>query len=443
MKTLLIFTVGGSTQPIINAIKELKPDFIFFICSSGTKQNASERLVDGTPIKAGEVIIKDAVALPPYEKILIPTEKVDFLDEVYSILEKELIPKIKKLFSKEPSLRIIANYTGGTKTMSIALCLLAIFQENWEIQVNTGIRTNLIKIDSGDHPIAINKINLLLDFDLTAFKPLMEKFYYEQIVERLKNYLISQALLPEKRNFLSILIDVLEGFIFWDTFNHKNALFYFDRIINSTNNKYLKKALLPYFLTLKHLNCIDSSQGQKNFKNTSYYEKVLDLVRNAERRAVQKRFDDAVARLYRAIELLAQIRLKIQYRIDPSKITEETIKSLPDKAKTFLSELYEKSKDNKGILKIALTKCYELLLSLEDPIGIYYSEVKNKFLDALKKRNFSILAHGENPISEEDFQQVAGFQTEFILNCLKDILGLNIEEVPQFPKSFEELGLSI
>ncbi len=36
---------------------------------------------------------------------------------------------------------------------------------------------------------------------------------------------------------------------------------------------------------------------------------MIDLLRNAERRAARGRYDDAAARLYRALEMLAQMRM--------------------------------------------------------------------------------------------------------------------------------------
>ncbi|MDB9309098.1 hypothetical protein PN471_10700 [Aphanizomenon sp. CS-733/32] len=64
------------------------------------------------------------------------------------------------------------------------------------------------------------------------------------------------------------------------------------------------------------LKCVINSRGQIDEKFDSSngteghgYEIVQDLILNAERRATQQRYDDAVGRLYRALELLAQIRL--------------------------------------------------------------------------------------------------------------------------------------
>ena len=59
---------------------------------------------------------------------------------------------------------------------------------------------------------------------------------------------------------------------------------------------------------VKHKVALERILGRS--KKSSGYEKVGDLLRNAERRAAQSRFDDAVARLYRALELFAQLRLR-------------------------------------------------------------------------------------------------------------------------------------
>lgn len=40
MKRILILSVGGSSEPIINAINFYKPDFVYFFCSSGPKGSA-------------------------------------------------------------------------------------------------------------------------------------------------------------------------------------------------------------------------------------------------------------------------------------------------------------------------------------------------------------------------------------------------------------------
>ena len=45
---------------------------------------------------------------------------------------------------------------------------------------------------------------------------------------------------------------------------------------------------------------------------------------------------------------------------------------------------------------------YELLADLKDPVGLLFQEQKGEMLDALRRRNYSILAHGLLPLTEED-----------------------------------------
>ncbi len=44
MKKILVFSVGGSAEPIVNAIRNQKHNFIYFFCSSGPK--GSEMTID-------------------------------------------------------------------------------------------------------------------------------------------------------------------------------------------------------------------------------------------------------------------------------------------------------------------------------------------------------------------------------------------------------------
>ena len=46
---ILILSVGGSPEPIINAIKFYQPDFVYFFCSSGPKGSAAIIDAPGDP----------------------------------------------------------------------------------------------------------------------------------------------------------------------------------------------------------------------------------------------------------------------------------------------------------------------------------------------------------------------------------------------------------
>ncbi|MGB9710526.1 MAG: TIGR02710 family CRISPR-associated CARF protein [Thermodesulfovibrio sp.] len=431
MKKIGIFTVGGSPVPIINSIKEDEFDFIYFICSSGKSEVASERLVDGNPLKEGDKIIAKECNLSEekYEKILLPVNIIDDLDETFKELEGKLLPRLKEKFPDKQGIRVIANYTGGTKTMSVALVILSILQDGWELQLNTAHRTNLIKIDSGDYPTSINKINLLYRIDRKYFDTLMQKYYYEEIIEKAKNYL-KTPIPREIKDEIMLLKDILNAFVLWDKFYHQSAFEEFERIIKALpKDSSVQKAIINHYLWLKQILGKKSSHG---------YEKVIDLIMNAERRAKQAKFDDSIARYYRAIEMVAQLRLKT-HEIDNSNIKCDELPMLNEKAVTFLRTECKKNSEN-GVIKLPLIKSYELLAHMDDDLGKLYLERKNELLECLKLRNNSILAHGLEPILKEKFERVKSTFQNFIQEALK-VAGVETLESPiQFPKSLRDIG---
>ncbi|MGB9625689.1 MAG: TIGR02710 family CRISPR-associated CARF protein [Phycisphaerae bacterium] len=132
-----------------------------------------------------------------------------------------------------------------------------------------------------------------------------------------------------------------------------------------------------------------------------------DLLANADRCLRRKDWDDAVTRLYRACELLAQIRLWREYKqktgnIDPTQ--------LPD----LLRAEYAKRKEacGKNKLELGLREAYRLLEQLEDPLGTEFAkrygthDRRGELQGLLGSRNSSLLAHGVVPIRKEHAEQL-------------------------------------
>ena len=156
---------------------------------------------------------------------------------------------------------------------------------------------------------------------------------------------------------------------------------------------------------------------------------IVDLIANAERRYKEGRYDDATARLYRTIELIAQYRLKSKYGIDTSDVD-------VNKLSIYLEDEYEELRDKKGKIRLSLTKDYELFNELGDGLGGEY--LKNeKLKDLIGIRNFSILAHGLSPVSKnkcEEFYSEVKELAKLVVSDLEDKLSK-----ARFPK-FGELG---
>ncbi len=281
-----------------------------------------------------------------YDKILLLYEIVDDIKYIYEELERQLVPKIKTITEKEDAFEVIANYTGGTKSMSIALALLAIYQEGWDLQLNTATRTNIIKIDRGDYPIPINKINLNYKMERRNFNELMKKFYYDEILDRVEKFLKDRTLLEENRKEIFRIRQILKVLTLWDKFEHNMALEELEGLLDGLpRGNLIKQTLNSYCIWLKKIVGHIKSHG---------YDKVIDLLLNAKRRVTQEKYDDAVARYYRAVEMMDQVRLNLKFGINCSDIKCEKISELPQKSKDYLKILCEKAMDEKGSLKIGL-----------------------------------------------------------------------------------------
>ncbi|MEJ5300476.1 MAG: TIGR02710 family CRISPR-associated CARF protein [Thermodesulforhabdaceae bacterium] len=395
-KKILILTVGGSCEPIVNAISKTSPDFVYFVCSSGSKGSrkvvdgkdkpCQEREKDGTVKTMPSIVDQAGLQAEKYE--IIEIEDPDDFQMCYEKL-LEVKSDIEKRFADE-SLSVIANYTGGTKTMSAALVAFSLLTD-WDLQCNVGPRVDLIKVRSGDVPVPVSVAQVRIRQHLQIVSELLRGYHYGEAVEVLERLLTDSRYMPgEIRRELIKANNLCKGFNAWDLFDHREALSFLEHYGEFTGRwlAFLRKLIKAQ----------DQEQGG--------YEEVEDLLLNAERRAVQMRFDDAVARLYRAVELLAQIRLKKQYQIDTSNVD---LSKVPESVRTKLIP------DDDGKVRIGQSWAYAILTAMDnEPMGEVYRKWEKRLKNALTKRNFSILAHGNVPIDKATYDEVSSTVCSFI-----------------------------
>ena len=204
-----------------------------------------------------------------------------------------------------------------------------------------------------------------------------------------------------------------KGFAAWDVFDHVTAL----NLLSSLGRYYGK-----------HLAALKKLTGQEKGNG---YEPVADLLNNAERRASQERFDDAVARLYRATEMAAQIRLFREHGLDSNKLT---LNDLPEN----LRSEYEPFVHENGKLLLGLRKSFELLGRLDDPVGRLFETKRNAVIGALTTRNNSIFGHGTEPVGREGYEKVRNTLHAFISEAVR--LAKGLLDVPQFPRGLPMLA---
>ncbi|RKY04684.1 TIGR02710 family CRISPR-associated protein [Candidatus Poribacteria bacterium] len=146
-------------------------------------------------------------------------------------------------------------------------------------------------------------------------------------------------------------------------------------------------------------------------------ELLADLIANAERRAGEGRYEDAVARLYRACEMIAQIGLA-SYGVDTSKLRPDDI---PQDIKGLFPELEREGK----VVAVGLDRGFKLLKAKGDDRASGYIENK-RLQDLLSRRNRSILAHGTSPVGGEVYRelrdQILSLAEKFVPN-ISELLG--------------------
>jgi len=408
-KKILIITVGGSDEPIVNAIKDLKDeiDYIYFICSGGKSKTASSPTIDGEgkvvevkkEIKCPhcneiiqhqelrENIIKQSEYKGEYKKIEI--ENPDDFREVYA---KTLLAINE---AKKQGKEIICDFTGGTKTMSSVLAILSVLDFDTKPFLTIGARRDIIKITGISHTTALDVDSARIDFVLKIVDEFISKYLYfpaSLILKKLLHFGFKQEIIKDIETKLALC----EIFYMWDSFNYEET---FENLRNYARDY---QEYIDYLLKLL------------NKAKNSGYEKVFDLISNAERQALNGFYDNAVARLYRALELFAQTRLKKEYDIDTSSLQNSL-----DKIKN--KEKWLAKRNEKGEIKIGLKDAYELLEELEDPVGKIYKNEKEKFINILNLRNYSKLAHGDIPVDEKNWNKFFGYCKGFIERCCNEI----------------------
>lgn len=314
---------------------------------------------------------------------IVQLEAIDDFNACFEIFESK-VWDFK--YSESPNdYQIIMDYTSGTKTMSAAMACCGMFY-----------RTDLISIggdrSSGEVSAGtelINYQNLYKIYDrlvLVRSRHNFNSYRFRECIEIL-GYIVDLSI--HKESFLALC----EGYYAWDIMEFEAAYNYLRQVnANHIEVVEIKKILKK---NLNALGIIVNSRSE-NLKNCYI---LASLINNSIRRAEEYKYDDAIARLYRSFELIAQIRLTKHgiksSDVDVSLLNENGV------SKEFIEDL-EKTRED-GKIRIGLIKDFLLLNELNDDLGKIYIENENRIKNLTQKRNNSILAHGLDSQSKQDF----------------------------------------
>jgi CRISPR-associated protein (TIGR02710 family) len=363
---VLIMTVGTGTgsdpsaatrdlaHGLVHSISQHEPERIVFFGSAQSQAVIAEieRLYQD----------KNRRVLPPHE--FIGLTNIDDFDTCFQ--------QIWEVFGKYRDKSTITYYTSGTKTMSVSAAVAAFLAKS-ELYVTGGARQNG-KVLPGTERVSQQSLyrvtnHLLLDSAKSHFNN--HHFLHAREI-------LGQTVgLPDYQHY-EALFTAYES---WDRLDYQRANVH----LSTLKDERLKK-------NLAFLGQITSMKDKKR----QYLFALADLINNAERRIRDGRHDDAVARLYRAVELIAQIKL-MELGIDDTdgKIALVDVKK---KVKDQDWMMRCEGRSDEGYLRIGSFEKYKLL----EKAGWIGAESAYKRLETdLRKRNESILAHGLKPIDKE------------------------------------------
>ena len=215
---------------------------------------------------------------------------------------------------------------------------------------------------------------------------------------------------------LKTLINRLQILVLWDRFRWREALDLAEHVQLSKTWPELWNWWLRVEASLEW-NPQDSTAVA-----ITGYELVQDLLLNAERRGRRGWYDDAVARLYRAIELLAQTYIRLELGLadsDPDWSQRELMLNSGDVfPNTGVSGLYRWLQSHEAHRRKG---------NADQGLGSIYSHQWREMKQLFRARNHSLLGHGLRPINQAEWQSLQE-RTSNILEAL--LRELKIDQGP-------------
>ena len=424
MKKVLLVSVGGSPAPIIHSINVQKPDYLILYASAGSRITAVEQV-----LPALDIPIKDR------EFIMTPDEQ-DLEKSVAAILTR--VPEILKVWGVTYD-DLAADYTGGTKTMSASV-VLALSRHIDTFTYIGGTERNKqglgVVIDGREQMLYLkNPWNVLAVNSLNDIELLFNRCRYIPAAD-----LAAEAIRksPARKQLFEGVRAAALAFNLWDSFHYDRARSELKRcesLFRSLAAETAKESVRQFYsdieasLPILESICIEqdaiikSSPKSGNKPIVDGTAILRDLIANAIRRGeVEHKHDDAVARLYSAIEKMAKLKLKIAHGIDNSDVD---VAMIPEPFRGEIVFACQNEREG-GIVQLPLHKSYQLLEALGDSLGIAYKNSSDDLKKVLTIRNKSLLAHGYEPVKPETYEKMLAIAMSF--------LGVEKTTLPSFPR---------
>jgi CRISPR-associated protein (TIGR02710 family) len=396
MAVALICTIGVTTPAqgdllaaLSREIRLLSPRFTGFITTVESGDNAQR--------------IGEMAGIPQTEMEVVMLRSAHDLNETFHSVNDLIRELHQRGFSNE---NIYINYTGGTKVMSSGAVLAAVFNQCRELRYLYEAAPENEQLVS-THPQAVFAFR-----DLLLARRLIREMRFQSARDLLSRLDLSY-LGDYERTAVESLRKIAIGYSCWDNFHYREYL-------EITNDLPLDLDTLESF----HV-AVETREKLAKLAdevNEGQYSPLIfaEMFNNSLRRKLEAKIDDAVTRIYRALEMLAQWLLA-RHGIDTNDLD---TRKVPPRYRVHFEAM--RSMDD-GVVRIGMRKSFELLSLLEEPVGRQYTS--NSVLgQTLHRRSHSILAHGTSSMKVEEYEQLAQAAQE-----------LFVMEIPDFPTICSQL----
>jgi CRISPR-associated protein (TIGR02710 family) len=410
MKAMII-SVGGTPEPIVASLLEHKPDFVCFLVS----QQSVDILGEVKNITRGKDL--------RFEDYKVICDDADDLLHCY----ERAVECAMKIAERPSAYTVVVDYTGGTKTMTAALALATVGHGYKFSYVGGKQRTKngLGVVVTGTEVVGqrISPWQIFAVEEKRRISLFVSSFQYEAAISTMS---LTIENLPEKKQEVwKAIAETLKGYLAWDNFSHGEALKNLQgglKRLELCARFGMDKSISEYLEMVRgNFADLNEMNGETGFFKKLHSLLVWDLVSNAKRRYLQNKYDDAVARLYRALEMVGQIDFQVATGCstsdaDPAKLPEAIREEYVRKYKSL----------SKGKLEIPLFGVFRALKEMNRPVGHLYFENEEVLKKMLSARNDSILAHGVIPTKKKSYEDLSKIvQDLFVQKPLVEFPRLN------------------
>lgn len=345
----------------------LNPTHVSALCTADSQDNA-KRLFKSLRLAAAQ---SHVVLLESHQS----------LDEAFRRTGDEIERLVEHGYERSA---IVLHYTAGTKVMATGAVLAAVGAGVQSLRYLTAMPRGAR--DGRAQSIETSARAVVAQRELRHATELFFELRFgksAQAADQVDPSLLSK----EGQTSRDVLRAVAPAYHHWDNFRASEFLAAYDadeRLIPARGR--LRVLRIPP-ATRKSLEAIARAEANDG----SYpVELLFELWNNAIRRVMERRFDDAIIRLYRASELYAQHLLNGEYGLRTDNLD---IRRVPPRNRAGFEAL---RRLDDTTIKLGHRKSYQLLEVLGHPVGTAFRS-DAAFQQVLDARRVLVLAHGVRP----------------------------------------------